>query len=194
MTRPRLGHPWLIGIFAVLAMAVWWLLDPPDDEPAPRGSAPGHVAEQYSRDLRTVELDARGRPARGLESPHVVRFLDDHSSELEAPVLTVYKDGEPPWVVRAERGWVSPEGDRVLLQGKVSITRDAAPGIRPVRLDTTNLTVRPKADYAETAETVTMISEGSRVHGVGAQAWLGAESRIKLLSQARGHYEIAPRR
>jgi lipopolysaccharide export system protein LptC len=193
VTLPRLGHPWLLGLFGALAVLAWWYGGPADDE-APPTVAPGHVPAQFGRDVQTLEMDAQGRPARTLESPHVVRFLDDESTELETPVLTVYNDAEPPWVVRAERGWVSPDGEQVLLQGKVRITRDAAPGIRAVRLDTTNLTVRPKADYAETAEPVTMISEGSRVDAVGAKAWLGTEGRIKLLSNARGHYDIAPRR
>lgn len=194
MTLPRLDHPWLLGIFVALAALAWWLREPADEDRAPRPAAPGHVPEQYAKNMRTVEMSPAGRPARSLETPYAVRFLDDKTSELEAPVLTVYKDGEPPWVVRAERGLVSADGDRVLLQGKVRITREAAPGIRPVRLDTTNVAVRPKVDYAETGEPVTMTSEGSRVDAVGAQAWLGTDGRIKLLSKARGHYEIAPRR
>jgi lipopolysaccharide export system protein LptC len=93
-------------------------------------------------------------------------------------------------VIRSEHAWVSPDGDTALLQGKVRITRDAAPGVRPVVLDTTNLLVRRHEDYLETAEAATLVSEGSRASGVGVQAWLGKENRIKLLSQARGHYEI----
>jgi lipopolysaccharide export system protein LptC len=194
LTLPRLGHPWLIGLFAVLAAAAWWLRGPVDEEPAARPGPPGHVPEQYGRRLRTVEMDAQGRLARALEAPYAVRFVDDQSTELETPTLTVYKENEPPWVVRAERGRVSPEGDRVLLEGKVRVTRAAAPGIRAVQMDTANMTVLTKQDYAETGEPVTIVSEGSRVDAVGAQAWLGKEGRIKLLSKARGHYDIAPRR
>jgi lipopolysaccharide export system protein LptC len=193
VTLSRLGHPWLLGLFVVLAVLAWWVSGPTEDEPPPK-AVPGHVPVQFGRDVRTVEMDARGRPARALESPYAVRFLDDKTTELDAPVLTVYSENGPPWVVRAERGWASGDGERVLLQGKVRITRTGAPGIRPVRIDTANLTVHTKSDYAETAEPVTMISDDSRVDAVGAQAWLGKESRIKLLSKARGHYDIAPRR
>jgi lipopolysaccharide export system protein LptC len=135
-------------------------------------------------------MDAEGRPARSLETPRLTRFLDDQTSELEAPVLKVFKEKAPPWVIRAARAWVSAEGDTAVLQGEVRITRDGAPGIRPVRIDTTNLLVRHREDYAETAERATLVSEQSRAAGVGVQAWLGQENRIKLLSQARGHYEI----
>jgi lipopolysaccharide export system protein LptC len=135
---------------------------------------------------------AQGLPARALETPRLTRFLDDQTSELETPVLTVYRAGEPPWVIRSERAWVSSDGYTAVLQGEVHISRDAAPGIRPVTIDTTNLLVRRQEDYLETAEFATLVSQGSRASGVGVQAWLGKENRIKLLSKARGHYEIDP--
>ena len=131
-----------------------------------------------------------GRPARSLETPRLTRFLDDQSSEAEAPVLRVYREGEPPWVVRAERAWVSADGDTALLKGKVRITRDAAPGVRPIVVDTANLLARLREDYVETAELVTLVSQRSRASGIGVQAWLGKDNRIKLLSKARGHYEV----
>jgi len=135
-------------------------------------------------------MDAQGRPARSLETPLLTRYLDDQSSELETPVLTIYKQGEPPWVIRSERAWVSADGETALLQGKVRITREAAPGIRPIEIDTTNLLVRPEDDYAETSDFTTLTSDRSRASGVGVRAWLGEPSRIRLLSQARGHYEV----
>jgi LPS export ABC transporter protein LptC len=92
--------------------------------------------------------------------------------------------------VRAERAWVSADGDTALLKGKVRITRDAAPGVRPIVVDTANLLARLREDYVETAELVTLVSQRSRASGVGVQAWLGKDNRIKLLSKARGHYEV----
>jgi lipopolysaccharide export system protein LptC len=86
VTLPRLGHPWLLGLFGALAVLAWWYGGPVEDE-APPKAAPGHVPAQFGRDVRTLEMDAQGRPARTLESPHVVRFLDDGSTGLETPVL-----------------------------------------------------------------------------------------------------------
>ena len=186
----RIPRPALFAAVLAAAALTWWLAGgTPGDEPATAVSG-GHIPEYFARNLKTVTMDPQGRPARALETPQLTRFLDDQSSELETPVLTVYKEGEPPWVIRSERAWVAADGDTALLQGKVRISRDGAPGIRPVQIDTTNLLVRPDDDYAETAEFATLLSEGSRASGVGVQAWLGAPNRIKLLSQARGHYEV----
>lgn len=188
----RLARPVLLGALAGVAALTWWLAERGPAEEARPPATPAHVPEYFATNLRTTSMDAQGRPARALETPRLTRFLDDQTSELETPVLRVYREGEPPWVIRSERAWVSPDGDTAVLQGKVHISRDAAPGIRPVTIDTTNLLVRRQEDYLETAEFATLVSQGSRASGVGVQAWLGKENRIKLLSKARGHYEIDP--
>jgi lipopolysaccharide export system protein LptC len=186
----RIPRPGLFAAVLAAAALTWWLSGGvPEEEPAAATSG-GHIPEYFARNLKTVTMDAQGRPARALQTPHLTRFLDDQSSELETPVLTVYKEGEPPWVIRSERAWVSADGDTAILQGKVRISRDGAPGVRPVQIDTTNLLVRPDDDYAETAEFATLASQGNRASGVGVQAWLGKPNRIKFLSQARGHYEV----
>jgi lipopolysaccharide export system protein LptC len=186
----RVSRPFLLAALVVVGGVSWWLAGRGGvEEPRPV-AAPGHVPEYYATNLRSVGMDAQGRPARSLETPRLTRFLDDQTSELEAPVLKIFRAGEPPWVIRSERAWVSPDGDTAVLQGRVRIARDAAPGVRPVTVDTANLRVRRQEDYVETAEPATLVSQGSRASGVGVQAWLGTENRIKLLSQARGHYEI----
>jgi lipopolysaccharide export system protein LptC len=186
----RVPRPVLLGTLAVIAVVTWRLAERGPGEEPRQATPPGHVPEQFATNLRTRDMDVRGRPARSLETPRLTRFLDDQTSEAEAPVLRIYKEGEPPWVVRAERAWVSADGDTALLKGKVRITRDAGPGVRPIVVDTANLLARPREDYVETAEQVTLVSQRSHASGVGIQAWLGKENRIKLLSKARGHYEV----
>lgn len=186
----RVPRPALLGTLTVVAVLSAWLASRAPEEEARPVAPPAHVPEYFARNLRSTTMDAQGRPARSLETPSLTRFLDDQTSELESPVLRVYQDGEPPWVIRSERAWVSPDGDTLRLLGKVKITRDAAPGIRPVEVDTTNLLVRRKDDYAETDDFATLVSQNSWASGVGVQAWLGKENRIRLLSKARGHYAI----
>lgn len=183
-------RPALFGLLLAVAALAWWYGGGgPDDETGP-AERPGHVPESFARNLKTTSMDPQGRPARSLTTPLVTRYLDDQSSELETPVLTVYKEGEPPWVIHSERAWVSADGQTALLKGKVRISRDGTPDTRPIAIDTTNLLVRPKDDYAETDEFATLVSQQSRASGVGARAWLGSQNRIRLLSQARGHYEV----
>jgi lipopolysaccharide export system protein LptC len=183
-------RPVLAAVLAALGIATWWLAQWSEPEEPPGGAPPGHVPDYYVVDLRGRTMDESGRLSRSLRADRLTHFMDDQSTEVEAPRLTLFRAGEPPWEIESERGWISPDGTVTLLQGAARLTRDAAPGIRPVEVVTSNLLVRPKDDYAETAEAVQITSSNSRAQSVGMQAWLGKPSRIKLLSQARGHYEI----
>jgi lipopolysaccharide export system protein LptC len=186
-----LYRPVLAIVLAVLGVATWWLAQWSEPEERGSGTAPGHVPDYYVVDLRGRTMDESGRLSRSLRADRLTHFMDDQSTEIEAPRLTLYREGEPPWQIESERGWISPDGSVALLQGATRITRDAAPGIRPVTVVTSNLLVRPKDEYAETSEAVQITSSNSRAQSLGMQAWLGKPSRIKLLSQVRGHYEIA---
>jgi lipopolysaccharide export system protein LptC len=183
-------RPVLAAVLAALGVATWWLAQRSEPEEPAGGAPPGHVPDYYVINLRGRTMDEAGRLSRSLRADRLTHFMDDQSTEVEAPRLTLFRAGEPPWEIESERGWISPDGTVTLLQGAARLTRDAAPGIRPVEVVTSNLLVRPRDDYAETAEAVQITSGNSRAQSVGMQAWLGKPSRIKLLSQARGHYEI----
>lgn len=183
-------RPMLAVVLAVLGVATWWLAQWSELHEAESGAAPGHVPDYYVSDLRGRTMDEAGRLSRSLRADRLTHFMDDQSTEVESPRLTLYREGESPWQIESERGWISPDGTVVLLKGATRISREGSPGVRPVEVETSNLMVRPKDEYAETSEAVRITSLASRAQSLGMQAWLGKPSRIKLLSQARGHYEI----
>ena len=180
----------LIGIvLALLAGLTWWLAGQ-QQRPAHRASGPGDAREidYYLRDLDFTTFSEQGQPARRLQAPELRHYPDDDTTELDRPRLVIYKDEGPPWRVRSETGWVSPDGERVHLRGEVVIEREAAPGVRPMHIVTRDVRVEPERDYAETDEPVTVTSREDRIDAVGMQAWLRDPGRIKFLSQVRGHY------
>ena len=59
---------------------------------------------------------------------------------------------------------------------------------RPMRMHTRDLRVQPRQDYAETDEKVRVDSDVDWLEAVGMQAWLRPPSRIKFLSQVKGHH------
>lgn len=182
-------HPRLILVLVGLAALSWWLAERGGDQPpvAPSDAA-ARVADYYVRGIEVTTMTPEGRPGRTLRSPELRHFLADETTELDAPDLTVHQQGEPPWLVSAERGWLSADGELLLLQGRVTVDRAAAAGIRPLQLVTSNLRVQPRQDYAETDEHVRVVSRDDEVEAIGMRAWLRAPMRLKLLSQARGRY------
>ena len=185
-----LQHPAFIALLALLVLAgSWWFSrgEPGEPEEAvlsvPRDSADYVI---HGMHLRTMGED--GKPARVLKSRTVRHYAEQRTTELEAPQVSIVEPGQPPWVIDADKGEVSPDGKQILLAGAVSIARAAAEGKRPRLLQTRDLKVSPEENYAETAEQVTVTSGDSRIESVGMQAWFKHPTRFKLLSKVRGRY------
>ena len=185
---PRARLP--VGLaLAVLAAVSWWLArDVERDHRLSSGPRDNREIDYYLRELDFSTYTEQGILARTLQAPELRHYPDDGSTELDRPRFTIHKNGVPPWRVRSETGWVSPDGKRVHLHGDVLIERDAGADIRPMRIVTRNMRVEPERDYAETDEPVTVTSFNDRIDSVGMQAWLREPGRIKFLSQVRGHY------
>jgi len=149
-----------------------------------------HTPDYYVEDFSVTNMDIDGKLEQTLSAERMLHYPDDDSTELTRPHLVIYEEGVPPWKIKSETGWVSGDGQLVLLNGAVKIDRIAAPGIRPVHITTRDLRVRPKENYAETDEKVKVRSLGDVQTSIGMQAWLDKPIRLKFLSKVRGHYEI----
>ncbi len=149
-----------------------------------------HTPDYYVEDFSVTNMDMDGKLEQTLSAERMLHYPDDDSTELTRPHLVIYEEGVPPWKIKSETGWMSGDGQLVLLNGVVKIDRAAAPGIRPVHINTRDLRVRPKENYAETDEKVRVHSLGDIQTSVGMQAWLDEPIRLKFLSKVRGHYEI----
>jgi len=149
-----------------------------------------HSPDYYVEDFTVTDMDIEGKLKQTLSAERMLHYPDDDSTELTEPHLIIYNENTPPWKIKSETGWVSGDGQLVLLNGAVKIDRVAAPGIRPVHIVTSNLRVRPKENYAETDEKARIRSLGDVQTSVGMQAWLDKPIRLKFLSKVRGHYEI----
>lgn len=181
-----------IGLFlTLLAIGTGWLNLTHREDP-PRVSRAPHLPDFWVEGFNALTMDAEGRPARRLTASLMRHFEDDGTTELTAPVLLVYEPGLPPWHIRSERGWMSGDGNLLLLQGEVLIDREASERSRPVHLVTRDLRVQPREDYAETDQAVHAESGPHWVTSQGLEAWLRAPVRIKLLAQVRGHYAVGP--
>ena len=151
---------------------------------------PGHAPDYQLDTLELTTMGPDGRPRRRLAASRMVHYADDDSTELTEPRLTVFESPRPPWQVRSAKGWVSADGEMVLLQGEVHIDRAASKDTRPVEILTHDLRVQPRASYAETDQPVDARSGGDRVQAVGLQVWFAGPVRLKLLSKVRGRYEV----
>ena len=114
----------------------------------------------------------------------MAHFPDTETEEFSRPYLVMYRDGEQPWHVRSERGWVSTSGDVILLLGKVHIWRNTADGELDIDIKTEDLRVLRDTDYGETDQHVTIETPRSVFSSVGMRAYLD-QGRLELLDRVK---------
>ena len=181
----------IVGMLLLLAGGSWWL--------AERSTLNGtdytqiaHTPDYYLEGFTATTMNDKGRPSQRLRAKKMIHYPDDDSTELWEPKLTLYDEERPPWRVKSEMGWVSGDGEVLLLQGEVKIDRSEIPGVRPMHITTRDLRVQPKDNYIETDAEVQSHSGKNRLDAVGMQAWFNKPVRIKLLANVRGYYEVNP--
>lgn len=188
-SRGLLGWLAALGLVALLTQWLLYISAPPDGSQVARRHAPDAIMDEFV----ATGMGVDGRPEHRLRAQRMMRYPDDGSTEFIQPLLTVFQENAPPWMVDAERGWLAQDRDSVWLQDAVRIENpDAAPHLR-WRLDTRDLHVKVDEEYAETARPVTIVGATSVTHAVGMRVFL-KEGRIQLLSKVQGTYEINARK
>ena len=147
-----------------------------------------HTPDYFMDDFEITSMNEKGEPRSVLVSNKLIHYADDGSTELNAPVMTLYNDIGKPWIVKALRGWVSADHDLILLSGKVTIDRASGPNNRPVKLFTERLRIHPDSDFAETDQPVTMVSNKRRTSATGMRAYV-RDGQLQLLKNVRVSYE-----
>lgn len=182
---PSLRSRILALILAGAGTFAWWAQQEPD--------APPSVSEKrerqpdYTVDNLTITLMGEtGVPARRLTSRETRHYPDTATNELEEPKLTIFRDDGPPWIIHSSAGWVSEDGDEILLQGPVFIDREAGGGTRGIHVKTWELYVKPREEYAQTDRPVHATSDADWLNSSnGARIWFGSDLRVKLLGNVR---------
>ncbi|QQO56326.1 MAG: LPS export ABC transporter periplasmic protein LptC [Thiohalocapsa sp. PB-PSB1] len=172
----------LLGLVGLLA---WWystqlVLEPEAISAGKR--KPDYVVE----DLVGVTMDEQGRPDRTLQTPQLRHFPDDDSIELDEPHLQIFNDTAPPWHIRSERGWVSADGEELLMQGRVRAERKSTADLEPMTLMTSEMLLLPDMDYAET-DRYTELDRGEDWAGAndGMQIWFAEPMRMRMFGRTR---------
>lgn len=165
-----------------------WLLQEGQDILAERAAPSPHGPDLFVDGMNLRVLGDDGNVHYRVQASHMEHYPYDDHSDLTAPFLQLFSDQQVVWDARAERGRVADGGDTVWLLGRVEIDRPPQSGQRPLRVLTSDLLVKPKADTAETRATAVIESGAYRIEGVGMLANL-RENRLDLRSRVRGRID-----
>lgn len=177
-----------LSALILLAVATWWLARP--NEPETLGKiGTRHEPDHYMEKMTLTLTDPLGKPQQVLRSETVVHYIDDDTTTLNQPHLTVFDQDQPPWEMFSDTGLVSSDARQIVLSGRVRIERAGSDSARPLKILTSNLRVRPYEGYAETDDRVSIKSLVDKIDAVGMQVHFQEPLRLHLLSKVRGTYE-----
>lgn len=184
-------HRTLAGIacLAVLVAFTGWrrLATPP---PAP-GELPPTAATgsdyRLERFVLTL-LDEDGRAGLTLTGVTMEHDPRAGQSTVTSPETSVTGPDGVRWEGSAKNGVVDDDGTRIRLDGNVTLARQEAEGIVPLRLQTERLTLYPEREQARTPAHVTLVQPGAQLQGVGMRVDL-ARGSYELNARVRGRYD-----
>lgn len=177
---------WLLPLAAASA----WLANLGEVEEAAPAATQAHSVDYFSTTYSKLEMDAQGKPKDYLRAAKMMHYSDNKTTELTQPWMTFYNEDEPPWEVRSATARLSADGKDLYLDGEAHIDRAAAPGVRMLKINTSNLRVKPETSYAETDDWAELISTPDITTGTGMKVTFRKPIHLQLLSNVKGRYEV----
>lgn len=182
---------------AVIAVASWMLANVAGVDTINRGLLPPHSPDYFSVGYAKWTWDEVGTLTSKLLADNMSHYRDDRKTYLQQPVFQSFsgrRDGAnavtPPWVVHADSGVLSADGNDLQLNGKVTIARAGGGALRPLQINTADLNVKLETRHAETAARAELLSAANRTTGTGMKLVFAEPVRLQLLSRVQGKYEI----
>jgi len=151
-----------------------------------------NIADFYLTDVLALEFNQQGQLIHRLVSPKVVHIPANDTLLLRNPDLTLYSESVPvksPWRITALHGKTIQNDKQAWLWGNVVLHQPPSAENKDSTILTSQLTIYPDKNMAETYAPVTVLEPGLEVHSVGMRAYF-KEKRVDLLSRAQGVYDV----
>lgn len=183
---------WLTLALLIAALVTGWSVWR-QREATPTTIASETRSDYVLEDFELVALDKAGQEAFTLRAPRLVRDPAEQTLDIATPIFTIPAGPNAStgdWDLRAQRGWVSAEGDEVRLRGDVHARSVDADG-RPLSMTTQQLNVFPETKRATSPVETTLRQPGLILNGQRLDAELDAK-RMHL-EDVKARYERTAR-
>lgn len=181
-----------VRVYAVLLLLVvlswWWSrsVEPIRDEAL---IVSGQQIDYFAEQMTISEMNEGGALKHQLVADRITHYTGSGRSQLKNPVVMLYDPPHQPWRISADTGIVFVEGDRVVLEGSVYISRRGSSDELPVNIRTEWLEVLPDESSAYTDKNITMISSFDHIDGVGMRVRFDNDVVVSILSKVRSKHE-----
>jgi lipopolysaccharide export system protein LptC len=150
---------------------------------------PAHSPDYFSKGYSKWEMNKQGKLNSKLIADEMIHYSDDRTTHTIKPLIIFYNEKSPPWEITAETGVLSADGKDLLLKGKVTVARAKAEGFKELKINTSNLKVKPGSSHAETNEWVELLNPPNRTTGTGMKLVFVEPIHLELLANVKGKYE-----
>lgn len=143
--------------------------------------------DAFMEDVTAIVMNKMGTPTMRIESPKVIHYQQNDSTELLTPHVIIYRDSPEPWHITANHAKTKDGANEITFWENVIIHHLADSDNPVTTMSTSTLTIFPNQKIAKTADAVIVNQPSTTVHGVGLLAnW--EDGTVKLLSDAREEY------
>ncbi len=179
----------LLSALGIATLATWWMQDTAEKTTPPRNPNAAQPPDYSMSTFSVIEYRAEGSPKYKLSAAEMNHYATDGTSRFAEPNVTFFSPDRAPLVLKADTGVATRDDSEILLNGNVVLER-AQDERRPwMKLTTTNVTVHPHDELAETSEPVLVLDPTSRTTAEGMKVHV-SDARVTLLSKVRGQYEV----
>ncbi len=177
-------------VLVFLLLGSWFLADVFDQKQGKEFVAADHSPDYFSVGYYKKEMSLQGIAKNELIADKLIHYIDDGTTHLEKPVMTLYNSDQPPWIIKSNSGILGADRENLLLSGKVFISRSGTKKKKPFDINTSELRVKLSISYAETDQWAELIEGSNRTEGVGMNAIFVEPVQIKFVSKVKGRYEF----
>lgn len=176
-------------VLVLVAVSLWLRGQIRDAAPEVTDISVPHIPDFTIENFEAVAMDINGQPRQRMFAPELLHYADDKTSVVEQPHVIIYNNVTPPWQVDAKRGWISADGNTLLLKEDVVAIRERDAMHEAIRIDTTDVDVDLVKDIAVTDAEAVIVADSGVTESIGMRARF-AENRLFLKERVRGLYEV----
>jgi lipopolysaccharide export system protein LptC len=176
-------------LLVTLALLSWWLTQYSGFIEPNKAVVTGTNPDYFSKGYTKWEMDETGKLKSKLVAEEMTHYVEYWATYTRKPIIQFNNEKNPPWIIEAETGIMSKDGNRLKLNGKVTVNRAKDEEVRQLIINTSNITVSPNTSYAETTEWAELISPPNTTTGIGMKLTFKDPIHLELLSKVKGKYE-----
>lgn len=181
-------NAWTWFLLLSLTLFTGGLLYNLEDRPITEVEDDFNIPTYTLKDFTTLRMDEQGQLKSHLSAKSLVHYRQK-DTKLLVPTIVFYREGQRSWVIRAERGEMSADGNQIRLLGHTVLERESVKPRERMTITTQDVHMQRDKQYAETAALTTISINNTKTYSLGVRVFISTK-QVELVSKVRGEYSI----